>query len=438
MSYNIRKKLFWTVDFLKGGRVSKYYKDVKSIEDNFSSKKSKDKKKKYLRNILEHASKNVPYYNNITNISLENFPVIDKIVIRENFDKFQSKTHLEEKNHTVTTSGSTGNPFKVIQDKNKKARNTADTIYYAEKTGFELGTKLYYFRLWDKQYKKSNLLSRIQNIGMYSVDDFYENDIANLILDLKKDKGSKSFLGYTSALHSICKYLDKTNTSVKDIKLDSVIAVAESLSDYVRKSFKNYFNITPVSRYSNSENGILAQQDSNSEFNHFEINWASYYIEVLEMNSDRPVKLGEAGRIVITDLFNYSMPMIRYDSGDVGIIDYNPLDNTKPLVFTSIEGRKMDMFTNTKGEFLSSHIVHKILQYDEIDQFQFVQEDHVNYRIKLKPLNEKLSSTIEAKLIQEYADYFGDDAIIKLEYVDDIPTLKSGKRKLVVNKTMTK
>lgn len=438
MLYNIRKKLFWTVDFLKGGKVAKYFKDVKFIEENSSSNKSKEKKEKYLKDILEHASKNVPYYSNITKLSLENFPVIDKILIRENFDEFQSKTHINKKNHTVTTSGSTGNPFKVLQDKNKKARNTADTIYYAEKTGFELGTKLYYFRLWDKQYKKSNLLSRIQNIGMYSVDDFYENDIANLISDLKKDKGPKSFLGYTSALHSICKYLDKTNTTVADIKLNSVIAVAESLSDYVKKSFIKYFNIIPVSRYSNSENGILAQQDSTTESNHFEINWASYYIEVLEMNSDKPVKLGEPGRIVITDLFNFSLPMIRYDSGDVGKIDFNPLDKKKPLVFTSIEGRKMDMFTNTKGELLSSHIVHKILQYNEIDQFQFVQEDKINYKIKLKPLTEKLNASIETKLIAEYTDYFGDDAKIKLEYVDDIPTLKSGKRKLVINKTMVK
>jgi len=80
------------------------------------------------------------------------------------------------------------------------------------------------------------------------------------------------------------------------------------------------------------------------------------------------------------------MPLIRYDSGDIGVLNDNPFNNKKPLVLTKIEGRKMDLFLNTKGEYVSSHVVHDILQYEGIDQFQFVQEDTaiVFYKMSLK------------------------------------------------------
>src|SRR5690606_9962439 len=137
--------------------------------------------------------------------------------------------------------------------------------------------------------------------------------------------------------------------------------------------------------------------------------------------------------IVITDLFNFAMPLIRYDTGDVGVMDYD--SNGNRLVLTQIDGRKMDMFTNTKGELISSHIIHHILQYKGIDQFQFIEEENGDYIIKLKVLPSYNYKDGE-RIYNQYEGYFGEGAVIQLEYVDDIPLLPSGKRKLVINKRL--
>ncbi len=209
--------------------------------------------------------------------------------------------------HMVTTSGSTGNPFTILQDRGKRFRNTADTIYYAEKTGFKVGHRLYYLRLWDKQYRKSKYLAWMQNMYMQSVDELNDQQIAGLISKLNADKSNKSIMAYVSALHSICKYLDRSGHDLVSSKMISVIAVAEGLNDHVQSRIKKYFGVEALSRYSNSENGIIAQQETPG--GDFKINHGSYHVEILDLNEDKAVAPGETGRIVVTDLFNYGLPL---------------------------------------------------------------------------------------------------------------------------------
>src|SRR5690606_37195906 len=204
----LRKILFWTVDFLKGGQHRKHYLDIRCIQENFKSAEASKTRGAYLKNLLVHAISTVPYYQNLKERFLSVFPVVNKSVIRVNFTSFQSSGYTSKKNHTVRTSGSTGIPFTIFHDNNKRATNTMDAIYFGKKAGFEIGSRLFYLRLWDKQYMKSDFLSWIQNIYMHSVDELKDSEISKLVHRLKKDRSNKSILGYTSALQSICKYLD--------------------------------------------------------------------------------------------------------------------------------------------------------------------------------------------------------------------------------------
>jgi phenylacetate-CoA ligase len=440
LTEQLRELAFWSVDMLKGGATRKHFNQIKQVQDSPDSLYSEKIRKESLAKLLQHAVNSVPFYYDFQSSyqELSEFPVIDKEVVRDGFEQFKSADFRGKHNHQVMTSGSTGNPFKIFHDSNKRLRNTADTLFFAKRAGYEIGSRLYYLRLWDKQYKKNKLLSTIQNIAMYSVDDLTDTTIEKLIDELENDDSSKSLLAYTSSLDTICKYLEKNHRNPVNTTIDSIITIAEGLQDDVRGRITKYLGTKPISRYSNSENGILAQEEVNLNGGNkrFEINWASYYIEILDLNDDRPVELGRPGRIVITDLFNYAMPLIRYDTGDVGVMEQDP-ENGK-LFFSRIDGRKMDMFTNTKGEYISSHIIHHILQFPGIEQFQFVEEENGEYLIKLK-VSEAFDRVEEEEGIRnKYMEYFGEDAIIKILYVDEIPLLKSGKRKLVINNNTLK
>ncbi|RUA11550.1 MAG: CoF synthetase [Flavobacteriia bacterium] len=430
--HKLRKSAFWFVDTLNGGKIRKHFDEIKWVLENPESDMSKKIKSQNLYNVLEHSATTVPYYSNISHdsLSLHDFPIIDKQTVRDNFELFRSQTYTNAYAHEVTTSGSTGKPFKILHDKNKRKRNTADTCFFAEKAGYELGSRLFYLRLWDKQYQKKKMLAKIQNIAAYSVDDLTEENLDMMVSEMENYGSSVNIIAYSSALDTVCKYIEEHLGRPLNCKVDSIISIAEGLSPDLKGRTRKYLGEDPVSRYSNSENGIFAQQKTNSDTGNFEINWASYHIELLDFNEDKPVKLGDKGRIVITDFFNYSMPLIRYDTGDVGVMEKDSV--TGSLVFTKIEGRKMDMFTNTKGEYVSSHIIHHILQYSGIDQFQFIEDEKGEYTIKLK-VTPSYDHKDEKNILEQYKGYFGQNAIVNVEYVDNISLLPSGKRKLVIN-----
>lgn len=416
----LREKAFWTLDGLKGGHVRKHYDDiVQSISQGSPEKPEK------LRKLLQHAVETVPVYKNISADQLENFRVVNKNFIREDNNAFISAAFDENQRIAAVTSGSTGTPFKVFHDRNKKSRNSADTIYFAGKAGFSVGEKLYYFKIWSKNNHKSFSQLYLQNMIAVDVIHYGDKQIAALIKDMESYGADIGFLGYSSALELTAKYLEKTNHGKVKARVNSIIAMSESLNDYTRETLAKFFGVQPVSRYSNIENGIIAQQETNGSLR-FLINTASYHIEILDMDSDVPAAPGVLGRIVVTDLYNYAMPMIRYDTGDIGCFV-----SGDERYLQTVEGRKLDLIYDTKGELVSSYIVYKNMwQYVEINQYQFVQYGPKDYVFKI---NADHGFSREEKLIGEFKQYLGEDANFSLEYVDEIPLLSSGKRKKIMN-----
>ncbi|AOW20096.1 phenylacetate--CoA ligase family protein [Urechidicola croceus] len=426
----LRKYTFWSIDFLRKGDVNKFYNEIKFINENFQTPKAKILRKKGLNNILLHAVNTTKYYSYLKNnpsLSVEMFPVVHKDTIRDHYEDFYSSEYKDKQNIKVSTSGSTGTPFSIHHNKEKKQRNTADTLYFADNAGYKLGHKLLYIRFWGDQYKKGRLNKWTQNIMVHNVFNLKDEDIKELIEKLESDNSNINIIAYASAYETICQYLEKNNYGPIKANIHSAIAMSESLTEYAKVMTKKYFGVTPLSRYSNTENGIIAQQNYNNT-GQFDINWASFYLEILNIDNDEPVSMGETGRIVVTDLFNYAVPMIRYDTGDLGSMSISN-DSDAP-VLVNVEGRKSDALYNTKGELISSSIAHQVCAYDNVKQYQLIQLDKQDYLFKLSVTN---NFNLEDKLISKFKNFVGNDARIFIEYVNYIPLLSSGKRKRVVN-----
>ena len=74
---------------------------------------------------------------------------------------------------------------------------------------------------------------------------------------------------------------------------------------------------------------------------------------MFDLNEDKKIGFGQRGRIVITDLYNYATPLIRYDTGDVGIMH---LDENNHPYFSQVLGRKLDLIYDTKGNLVPEHL----------------------------------------------------------------------------------
>jgi len=425
-----RMLAFWSLDFMAGSPIKKHYNEVCKVMQNPLDNDNDVVSKKNLSDLLNHAIHTTKFYNHLKSTAgISDFPIVNKAIIRESFDSFCSGKYSKSDLIQVVTSGSTGTPFKVYHDRNKKLRNHADTIYFASLAGFRIGAKLIYMKIFARQKTRSPLHYWMQNILPVDVIKLNDLQIAQLISQIKKEKSSFNFLGYSSSLELVCKYLDKNHTGKVDANVKSVISISESLNEYTKVTFKKYFNVQAVSRYSNLENGIIAQQVTDDSGRYL-VNTASYVLEILKLDNNEPAESGQLGRIVITDLFNYGMPLIRYDTGDIGAYAVEP-DNSGNTYLSSIEGRKLDLLFDTSGNLVSSYIVYKNMwQYTEIIQYQLIQESKTEYVFKI---NIEGSFNKEVQLINEFKEYLGEDAIFNVEYVSEIPLLNSGKRRKIVN-----
>lgn len=423
----LRRKVFWQLDNFKGGTIKKHIQEIETILEAPFSKDANELKRLNLAALLTHATNSTPYYYSLSGKeTLEDFPVINKKLVQDNFDSFKSDKFLNENLFKVATSGSTGVPFKLFHDKGKRKRNSADVIYFSKKAGYTIGNLLIELEVWRSHNTRSNFKNFLQNTIQFDISKLTKNRIHEFIRILSTSE-PKNVLGFPSAMESICAHIDSNANPIKVKNIKSFIANSEYLNDYVRESVKRNFKCPIYSRYSSEELGILAHQTVDSGMD-FQINWASYIVEVLDMNKNVPAQNGKLGRLVITDLFNYAMPLIRYDTGDVATF------NEKDKRFLKIvEGRKMDMVFDTSGSVISSYVVYTKFYpyYHLLNQYQFLQIGEKEYHIKM---NMKEGNFEYGKdLINSIKDDFGNDAKVTIELVDEIPPLASGKRKKVVN-----
>lgn len=423
---SFRCKAYLLLDYLKHNPINNHYEEISFIQNNPFAEQPNSLRKAAVKNLLQHTVDTVPYYKKHTKLSLDSFPVMNKKMIQDKFEFFKSNSFLEKKLYKVATSGSTGVPFMLFHNRNKRKRNTADVLYFMGKTGYGIGNKLIELEVWRGHNSRALLRNWLQNSIQFDIAKLTEERIQTLLHIITTYNDKKYLLGFASALETICKYLDKTEKTFVFKNIQGITANSEFLNDYTRQATKKHFGAPIYSRYSNEEIGILAHQTSTSG-SFFEINLASYFLEILDMEKDIPAKKGSLGRLIITDLYNYSMPLIRYDTGDVGIFKED--DNRYLRV---VEGRKMDMVYDTMENVLSSYIVYTKFYpyYDLLNQYQFIQLDKGEYKIKL---NVKSEFNFEKELIKAVKDDFGKDAKVNIEYVDKIPSLSSGKRKKVVN-----
>ena len=426
-----RNKVFWLLDALNNDRIKNQLKEIELCVKHPKSDKAIQIKERYMKLLLHHAVKTTPYYSELSianNIS--DFPVIRKTTIQDNFEHFQSAEFKDKPNFKVSTSGSTGVPFFLFQNQDKRHRNHADVLYFCKEAGFNVGNRLYELEVWRGHNKKGKLKSWLQNVAQFDISRLTDKRIEFFLEALKSDKQSKkTLLGFASAYELIAQYLEKNNIILSDLGITSAIANSEYLNRYTKITFGKHLNTTVFSRYSSEEVGIIAQQTMNSP-DRFVINNASYHVELLNLENDAPATLGAFGRIIVTDLFNYAMPIIRYDTGDIARWGLNK-DGAMELV--EIEGRKMDLIYDSKGNIISSFVIYTKFYnyYNLLKQYQFIQQDEKEYEVKLNLQGDNFQ--FENELIVDIKSDFGDDANVTITYVDEIPALASGKRKKVIN-----
>jgi phenylacetate-CoA ligase len=149
-----------------------------------------------------------------------------------------------------------------------------------------------------------------------------------------------------------------------------------------------------------------------------------FIVEVVR--DGRPVPPGERGVILITDLHNAAMPLLRYQIGDVGWIDGSPCGCGRTTPRLHLEGRVEDTIVDDDGTLATAEDLSRALYaHTQLDDFQLVEHGPRRFELHYSAASNELPSLAELEL--SCRRILGPDANLICHRVRSIPPEPSGK-----------
>jgi phenylacetate-CoA ligase len=164
------------------------------------------------------------------------------------------------------------------------------------------------------------------------------------------------------------------------------------------------------------------------------VNADGLIVEILA--NGKPARDGEPGAVVITDLVNRAMPIIRYKVGDVAAMTSRRCECGRGLpLIDRLEGREADYVTTESGELISgiSLTENFAMHVPGVAQMQIVQETRTTFRFRVVP-GPDFGVASHERLHTLVRERFGPNAKYDVEPVDEIPQEASGKYRFCISR----
>ena len=247
------------------------------------------------------------------------------------------------------TSGSSGNPFIFAKDKYGHALTWASNMARFGWHGIDFNSsyqaRFYGIPLDFMGNTKERFKDFLSNRYRFPIFDLSDNILEGFLKKFEIKKFDY-INGYTSSIVLFAKFLQQKNMVLKDIcpTLKACVVTSEMLFEEDKMLLNKQFGVPVINEYGASELDLIAFGNTEEEW---QVNSETLFVEILD-DEDNVLPYGESGRIVITSLFNKAHPFIRYDIGDIGILDQK--STPKKPILKKLVGRTNDVAVLPSGK----------------------------------------------------------------------------------------
>ena len=390
--------------------------------------------------IVNFHLQNNAFYKDLVGIttftSWEDLPVLNKKNLQKPLLKRLSEGYSAKNSYVNKTSGSSGTPFIFAKDKYCHALTWASNIYRFGWYGIEFNTS-YQARFYgipmdfigNKKERIKDFLSHRFRFSIFDLSD----EILEKILKKFQNKKFDYINGYTSSIVLFAKFLQKKNIVLTTIcpTLKVCMVTSEMLFEEDKILLEKQFGIPIVNEYGASELDLIAFENPQDEW---QVNSETLFVEILDDNN-KAVPNGTAGRIVITSLFNKAHPFIRYDIGDIGILDEK--STLQKPILKKLIGRTNDVAilpSGKKSPGLTFYYVTKSIIEDDgnVKEFVIKQTKIDTFEIEYVSETELNLAQIE-KIEKAITLYLENDLVFIFHKKEKLERNKSGKLKQFVS-----
>lgn len=395
-----------------------------------------------LTAVLHHAKANVPFYSTRLDCVLradgtvdwdrwEEIPIVTRADLRDRGAEMTATSLPENDGHlgSASSSGSTGVPITHHISKLSKLVADQGWMRFFRIHNISLDDNWVEFRFNSPDGKPWETdITKIPRSGSST-----PLNIINKTLPAAKKVQLLASVDpvYLVELSNHAEIIARENLRQgKPVKLKGVIAISMALNPEQQKLIAESFGAWSLSPYSSKEGGLMAFSCKPSP-SHYHVNQEVNYFEVTD-KFGRSCKIGEPGRTIITPLFNYLQPLIRYDQGDIAVRGKTCDCGRSSMVLQEISGRSDPIFRFPGKDFSLNAVNTAMVQNNlQADAFQIAQTEpsklEVRYVSQLDaPLPNQLIVGEHLKKMIEL------DITISFVRVAEIPYNKGGKQQRMV------
>jgi phenylacetate-CoA ligase len=426
------------------GATHRYLRRLRGAEHD-PPERVRERQRRRLLRLVARSRSGSEYYRDVlpalesdTSLTeaLSRIPVLERRTLQDSGERLCVPS-FKGRVATKTTGGSTGAPVRVVKNADAVARERAASWLGYGWFGIRPGDRS--VRFWGGATTASRRLSAIaadgaMNRTTFAAFAFDESDLARYwerCLSIRP----RWIYGYVSMIEEFARFVASRGYDGSGLGLDVVVTTAEALTEVQRDLISDVFGAPVQDEYGCGEVGPIAYECPQGSLHLMAEN---LLVEVVDDAGER-MGTGGSGEILVTDLGNVAMPLIRYRIGDFGTVG-TPCRCGRTLpVLQRVWGRAYDFVTDAKGRRYHGEFfmyLFEDLRRDglAVDQFQVTQTPEGSIRIDVTGVESgRPESALEA--IRGAAAARLPDVPIAARFVDEIQREASGKLRVIVNET---
>lgn len=390
-----------------------------------------------LCEIVRHAANHCPYYQRqFAAIGFDGklkdwddfrrLPPLSKQDIRDNADALISREYARSDLVEARTGGSTGTALTIFADRRCRELRNAAAMRSDHWAGWDVGMKI--AAVWGNPPVADTLKQKLRNLLLdryiyLDTMDISEYSVRQFI-DLWRREKPQVMFGHSHSLFILAGYVEKLVAS--DLRPRGIISTSMQLLDPERQVIERAFGCRVTNRYGCEEVSLIACECEQHDGLH--LNMEHVVVEFLR-DDGSPAQPGEDANIVVTELINRGMPLIRYRVGDMGVLGERACACGRGLpLMERVTGRRADFLKRRDGSLVAgvSLVERTLTAIPGIEQMQLVQDriDCLEVRIVR---DQRFDEAAARALIGEIQGVFGDGTEIRLSMVTALDQTPSGK-----------
>lgn len=362
--------------------------------------------------------------------ALDGLPVVRKADLAAAPDAFPL---LSYRGRVISsqTSGSTGSPMTFHRSIDQESWFWALRFRMWRWAGYHPGDPYLTINLNTRAQWKKRLQDHLFRCAFLTFNA--DNQDSQRIVEVLAEKNILYLTGFSSSLFVLAEYMNTRGLANPGVQ--GITSTGDTLYPHYRDVIEKAFGVHVLDYYGAGGEGVHVASQCPKSGTRYHIHPENAVLEIL--GPDGPVAPGTAGRIVVTQLDNEAMPLVRYDLEDVAVAapegSYCECGRSLPLL-ERIDGRVPDLISVADGSYLVPHFFVVVMkQLQTVHRYQAVQTEVDRMTMRLVERSGASRAEIETTIRNEVDKATRGQLATDFEWVDKIPLSGLGKRRLIVS-----